>query len=229
MEGMRKPEPEIYQLTLDRLGVPGSQAVFLDDIPGNLRPAETFGISTILVREQAAAVTELQELLGRDLGHVPGTEKVRPGMELDEKAVAGYFSSTLGLGDGPIRIKQFQHGQSNPTYLVQFQGRTLQLHNFETLMISGQNFVLRKKPPGKLLPGAHAIEREYRVMDALGKHGVPIPPLHGLCEDPGVLGTPFYMMSYVSGRIFKDPSLPSITPEARTKVYAAMNRTIAQV
>jgi len=72
--------------------VAGSQAVFLDDIPGNLRPAETFGISTILVREQAAAVTELQQLLGRDLGHVPGTEKVRPGMELDEKAVAGYFS-----------------------------------------------------------------------------------------------------------------------------------------
>ena len=125
MEGMRKPEPEIYELTLDRLGVAGCQAVFLDDIPGNLRPAETLGISTILVRQQAAAVTELQQLLGRNLGHIPGTEKVRRGMELNEKAVADYFSSTLGVGDGPVRIKQFQHGQSNPTYLVQFQGRNL--------------------------------------------------------------------------------------------------------
>merc|ERR1711971_1202535 len=204
MEGMRKPEPEIYKLTLDRLGVSASQAVFLDDIPGNLRPAETLGISTILVRQQAAAVTELQELLGRDLGHIPGTEKVRRGMGLDEKAVATFLSSNLDLGEGPVRVKQFQHGQSNPTYLVQFQG---------------QNFVLRKKPPGKLLPGAHAIEREYRVMEALSKHGVPIPPLHGLCQDSTVLGTPFYIMSYV----------PGLSPEDRRKVYAAMNRTIAQI
>ena len=65
-------------------------------------------------------------------------------------------------------MKQFQHGQSNPTYLVQMDGRKL---------------VLRKKPPGKLLPGAHAIEREFKVMNALGKQGVPVPPLHGLCED----------------------------------------------
>ena len=93
----------------------------------------------------------------------------------------------------------------------------------------GQNFVLRKKPPGKLLPGAHAIEREYRVMEALSKHGVPMPPLHGLCTDSSVLGTPFYLMSYVPGRIFKDPSLPGLSPADRRKVYAAMNRTIAQV
>ena len=67
-----------------------------------------------------------------------------------------------------MKVKQFQHGQSNPTYLVQMDGRKL---------------VLRKKPPGKLLPGAHAIEREFKVMNALGKQGVPVPPLHGLCED----------------------------------------------
>ena len=66
-------------------------------------------------------------------------------------------------------------------------------------------------------------------MEALSKHGVPIPPLHGLCQDSSVLGTPFYLMSYVPGRIFKDPSLPGLSPEDRRKVYAAMNRTIAQV
>ena len=70
---------------------------------------------------------------------------------------------------GPMKVKQFQHGQSNPTYLVQMDSK---------------NYVLRKKPPGKLLPGAHAIEREYKIMSALGKHGVPVPPMHGLCEDP---------------------------------------------
>ena len=66
-------------------------------------------------------------------------------------------------------------------------------------------------------------------MEALSKHGVPIPPLHGLCQDSSVLGTPFYLMSYVPGRIFKDPSLPGLSSEDRRKVYAAMNRTIAQV
>jgi len=89
--------------------------------------------------------------------------------------------------------------------------------------------VLRKKPPGKLLPGAHAVEREYRIMEALGRQGVPIPPLHGLCEDESVLGTPFYLMSYVSGRIYKEPSLPGLTSWERGQVYTAMNRTIAQI
>ena len=70
--------------------------------------------------------------------------------------------------------------------------------------------MLRKKPPGKLLPGAHAIEREYLVMEALGRAGVPSPPLHGLCEDSSILGTPFYLMSFVPGRIFKNPALPGL-------------------
>jgi acyl-CoA dehydrogenase family protein 10 len=89
--------------------------------------------------------------------------------------------------------------------------------------------VLRKKPPGKLLPGAHAIEREYRVMEAVGRHGVPTPALHGLCQDPAILGTPFYVMSYVPGRIHKNPALPGLEPSERRAVYSAMNRTIAQI
>ena len=224
VEGMRKPEAAIYQLALARLGVPAEQAVFLDDIPGNLRPAEALGVTTVLVRQQAAAVAELQQVLGRDLGHVLGTERVRRGMELDTAAVAAYLGTTLGQGQGEVRIKQFQHGQSNPTYLVQFQGALS-----HPPISSGKDYVLRKKPPGKLLPGAHAIEREFRVMEALGRAGVPSPPLHGLCEDPSILGTPFYLMSYVPGRIFKNPALPGLEPQARTAVYAAMNRTIAQV
>ena len=194
IEGTRKPEPRIYSLTLERLGISGEEAVFLDDIPGNLRPAAAMGIETILVRDPPSALASLQDVLGRDLGHVTGTSRVRKGMGLDHGAVAGYMSKHLGLGEGEVRIKQFQHGQSNPTYLVQFLGN---------------NYVLRKKPPGKLLPGAHAIEREYRIMEALGRHGVPAPPLHGLCEDPTILGTPFYLMSYVEGRIHKVLLSPS--------------------
>ena len=125
VEGMRKPEGAIYQLALARLGVPADQAVFLDDIPGNLRPAEALGVTTVLVRQPAAAVVELQQVLGRDLGHVPGTERVRRGMELDTAAVAAYLGNTLGQGQDEVRVKQFQHGQSNPTYLVQFQGAPL--------------------------------------------------------------------------------------------------------
>ena len=213
VEGMRKPESRIYRRTLERLGVAGSEAVFLDDIPANLRPAEELGIATVLVKEPAAALVRLQEVLGRDLGHVPGTEKVRRGMELDKGAVREYMAS-LGRGDGEVRLKQFQHGQSNPTYLVQFQGR---------------DYVLRKKPPGSLLAGAHAIEREYRVMAALAEAGLPVPAQHGLCEDSAILGTPFYLMDYVAGRIYKDPSLPGLLPEDRRKVYSAMNKTLAQI
>lgn len=136
-------------------------------------------------------------------------------MEIDKENVKRYLIAKLGLGeDGEIHIKQFEHGQSNPTYLVEYLGN---------------KYVLRKKPPGKLLPGAHAIEREYKVMEALGKHGVPIPTMHGLCEDSSIIGTPFYLMSYISGKIYKDPSLPGLEPETRRKIYRAMNETIAKI
>ena len=75
--------------------------------------------------------------------------------------------------------------------------------------------VVRKKPPGKLLPGAHAVEREYRVIEALGRAGVPVPKLIALCTDEEVLGTPFYLMEYVKGKIYKDPALPGVSREDR--------------
>jgi len=212
--GMRKPEAAIYKYTLDKLGVAGEEAVFLDDIAGNLTPAEELGITTIKVTDVPSALVELQGVMDMDLGHVPGTSKIRKGMGVDQATLKKYLVESLHLNEGPMRVKQFQHGQSNPTYLVQMDGKSL---------------VLRKKPPGKLLPGAHAIEREYKIMNALGKQGVPVPPLHGLCQDDSVLGTPFYMMDYVAGKIYKDPSLPGIDKESRKKVYAAMNKTIAKI
>ena len=95
---------------------------------------------------------------------------------------------------------------------------------------SPREVVLRKKPPGKLLPGAHAVEREYRVIEALGRAGVPVPKLVGpICTDDTVLGTPFYLMEYVKGRIFKDPALPGLSEPDRAAVYSAMNGVLAKI
>ncbi|MBK6867631.1 MAG: phosphotransferase [Burkholderiales bacterium] len=111
-----------------------------------------------------------------------------------------------------LRIEQFQGGQSNPTYRI----------------CSGEQcWILRRKPPGKLLPSAHAIEREFRIMQALADTEVPVPRMLGLCEDPAVIGTAFYMMEYLAGRILWEPTLPGMTPSERTAHYAEINRVIA--
>jgi len=212
--GMRKPEPEIYTHTLEKLKMAASDVVFLDDIGSNVAAANKLGIQTIKVNDVSSALAELQELLGLDLGHRPGTSPVRPGMELDPEPLKDYLCK-LGYSADDLSIKQFSHGQSNPTYLL--------------CGLEGTNLVLRKKPPGKLLPGAHAVEREFQVMSALGKSGVPVPKLIDLCHDVSVVGTPFYIMEYVDGRILKDPSLPGLSKEDRTKVYTAMIDVLAKI
>jgi len=211
--GMRKPEEAIYQHTLRTLGVEADEAVFLDDIASNLKPASRMGISTIKVNDVTSALGELQTLLEVDLGVTPGTSRIRRGMEIDQARLERYLADKLNI-TGSMTLRQFQHGQSNPTYLIRNGDRKI---------------VLRKKPPGKLLPGAHAIEREYKVMEALSKYDVPVPTLLDLCEDTSIIGTPFYLMDYVDGKIYKDPSLPGLSPEARGKVYSAMNQTIAKI
>ncbi|RLN95184.1 hypothetical protein BBJ28_00005751 [Nothophytophthora sp. Chile5] len=128
---------------------------------------------------------------------------------LDAPALEAYIHSRLGASHGAIAaIKQFQHGQSNPTYLVTMAG-------------SGARWVLRKKPHGKILPSAHAVEREYRMLAALEHTDVPVPRAVLLCEDPRVLGTAFYLMEYVEGRIFQNPSLPGIKPMYRYAMYSS--------
>eukprot|EP00741_Cyanophora_paradoxa_P011685 tig00020563_g11289.t1 len=116
---------------------------------------------------------------------------------------------------GGLRVGQFSNGQSNPTYFVQ----------------AGEHaYVLRKKPAGKLLPSAHAVEREFRVMRALGRlTTVPVPEAILLCEDPAVIGTPFFLMRYERGRLFQDPSLPGMEPAERAAVYESMGDTLAKL
>jgi aminoglycoside phosphotransferase (APT) family kinase protein len=130
----------------------------------------------------------------------------------DVAALDGYLRDAIAGYSGKLQVDRFSGGQSNPTFL---------------LHAGGVKYVLRKKPEGQLLPSAHAVEREYRVMSALRGSGVPVPPTRCLCEDPAVIGTPFFVMAHVEGRIFWDPTLPSLTKSARAAVYDDMNRVIA--
>ncbi|XP_066545984.1 acyl-CoA dehydrogenase family member 10 isoform X2 [Amia ocellicauda] len=213
IEGICKPDPRIYQLCVDRLGVLPQDAVFLDDVGQNVKAAAQLGIRSIKVEDPLTAIEELQGLLGFSLsGFVPGT--ISPTMELPTDRLRQYLQNTLSLGATALDLRQFSHGQSNPTYLVSIGGRQL---------------VLRKKPPGPLLPSAHAVEREFRVLKALGKAGIPVPKVIALCEDSSVIGTPFYLMDYCPGRIFKDPLLPGMTSEERKEVYKAMSRVLCQI
>ncbi|HXA36330.1 MAG TPA: phosphotransferase [Steroidobacteraceae bacterium] len=113
---------------------------------------------------------------------------------------------------GPVDVRQFAGGQSNPTFLIES---------------ANHRYVLRRKPPGKLLPSAHAVDREYRVIMALAGTDVPVARAYGLCEDPAVIGTAFYVMDYVEGRLFWDAALPEVANTERRAIYAEMTRVIA--
>ncbi|RMZ56216.1 hypothetical protein APUTEX25_002406 [Auxenochlorella protothecoides] len=139
---------------------------------------------------------------------------VSPAMRLDEAALSAYLRKTLGskAPAGPLEISQFSHGQSNPTYF---------------LKAGGQRFVLRKQPPGKVLQSAHAVDREHLIMSRLANTPVPVPRMMAMCNDPSVLGTPFYIMEHVQGHIYENPGMESAPPEHRSTVYQAMAETLA--
>ena len=143
-----------------------------------------------------------------------GTMPVRAAHEIDRDALCAYLERHLEGFRGPIEIEQFRGGQSNPTYRVS---------------AAAGRYVVRRKPPGKLLPSAHAVEREYRVLAALQGTGVPAPRVFALCEDAGVIGTPFYVMEHVEGRVHWEPWLPGRAPAFRGAVFDAMNDGIARL
>ena len=142
------------------------------------------------------------------------TTPVRAGFGLDEASLARWMSEHVAGYGGPLHVEQFKGGQSNPTY---------------KLVTPQAQYVLRRKPPGQLLPGAHAVDREARVMMALCKTGFPVPAIHALCNDDAVLGTPFYVMDLVEGRIFWDAGLPEVSRTDRPAYFDAMNRTLADL
>ncbi len=133
-------------------------------------------------------------------------------LKFDETALALYMRDHVEGFDGPLTVEKFKGGQSNPTYLLTTPAR---------------KYVLRRKPPGKLLPSAHAVEREYRVMSALGPLGFPVPKTFANCEDDSVIGTAFFIMDFVDGRIFWDASLPDVAKAERSALFFDLVDTIA--
>jgi aminoglycoside phosphotransferase (APT) family kinase protein len=143
-----------------------------------------------------------------------GVTAVRAGFAIDEDALGRWMSAHVSDFAGPIVVEQFRGGQSNPTYRI---------------TTGNGRYVLRRKPPGPILKGAHAIEREAQVLQALAGTGVPVPQVHGLCADPAVIGSPFYVMSLVEGRIFWDATIPGVAADERAALFDAMNQTLAQL
>ncbi len=142
------------------------------------------------------------------------TAEVREQHRFDVGALDRYMREHVPAFAGPLTVTQFRGGQSNPTY---------------HLVAGGKEYVLRRKPPGKLLPSAHAVDREYRVITALGTTGFPVPRTYALCEDPEVIGTAFYVMDCVHGRVITDPKIPGLTPRERGAIYDSLNETLARL
>jgi len=143
-----------------------------------------------------------------------GTGPVRDAHRFDEVALARWMSAHVPGYAGPLAVEQFKGGQSNPTY---------------KLVTPERCYVLRRKPPGDLLKGAHAVEREARVLEALHAAEFPVAKVHGLCTNDDVIGTWFYVMEMVEGRVFWDATFPDVPCAQRPDYFDAMNATIAQL
>jgi aminoglycoside phosphotransferase (APT) family kinase protein len=143
-----------------------------------------------------------------------GTKEVAASLAIDPKRLESYLSERLHDFAGPLALRQFKGGQSNPTYLIETPARS---------------YVLRRKPPGKLLPSAHAVDREYRVIGALHAQQFPVAQPLLYCDDSAVVGTPFYLMAHVAGRVIWEPHIPNASAKERGAIYDAMNATLARL
>ncbi|MBI5258579.1 MAG: phosphotransferase [Burkholderiales bacterium] len=146
--------------------------------------------------------------------HFTGTREVSSSHAFDVPRLEAWLTANMNGFQGPLTVEQFKGGQSNPTY---------------KLITPARAYVMRSKPGpvAKLLPSAHAIEREFRVMSALALTGVPVARMHMLCEDESIIGRAFYVMEFMAGRVLWDQSLPGMTTDERSAIYDEMNRVIA--
>jgi aminoglycoside phosphotransferase (APT) family kinase protein len=155
-------------------------------------------------------VAEAAEQSAQDLNS--GTKPVDPRHAIDEVKLAAWLEANVEGYVGPLEVRQFKGGQSNPTY---------------QLVTPARKYVLRRKPPGKLLPSAHAVDREYKVISSLNKTGFPVAKAYALCLDEDVIGTIFYVMENVEGRILWDGTLPDYQPAERRAIYEVQIDTLA--
>ena len=143
-----------------------------------------------------------------------GTKNVDEKLKIDSANLQPWIDEYVPNAGNIKAIEQFKGGQSNPTYKI---------------ITESKNLVLRRKPPGKLLPSAHAVDREYKVITALYETGVPVPKTYGLCEDDDVAGTAFFIMDFLDGDLFWDPMIPTMTNRDRTQIYKNKNKTLAKL
>jgi|TARA_B100001540_G_scaffold288197_1_gene283224 aminoglycoside phosphotransferase (APT) family kinase protein len=143
-----------------------------------------------------------------------GTKDVDERLKIDSANLQSWIDEYVPNAGKIKAIEQFKGGQSNPTYKI---------------ITESKNLVLRRKPPGKLLPSAHAVDREYKVITALYDTDVPVPKTYGLCEDDDVAGTAFFVMDFLDGDLFWDPMIPSMTNRDRTEIYKNKNKTLAKL
>src|SRR5436305_429870 len=143
-----------------------------------------------------------------------GTKEVAASLRIDVARLESYLTANAEAFEGPLRVTQFRGGQSNPTYMLETPER---------------KYVLRRKPPAKLLPSAHAVDREFKAISALYPQGFPVADPIVYCADESIAGTAFYVMSYVEGRVIWVPDMPGANPKERTAVFDAMNATLAQL
>src|SRR5262249_11482947 len=143
-----------------------------------------------------------------------GTKDVASAVTFDVARLEAFLASRLPDFKGPLSVRQFKGGQSNPTYLLETPAR---------------RYVLRRKPPGKLLPSAHAVDREFRVISALHAQGFPVAAPTLYCAEADVIGTPFYVMAHVEGRVIWEPHVPDAAPAERAAIFDAMNAALAQL
>jgi aminoglycoside phosphotransferase (APT) family kinase protein len=144
----------------------------------------------------------------------PTIGEVRANNRFDVERLRAWLAPRIEGLEGPVEIAQFTRGASNPTFLITAGER---------------RFVLRKKPPGQLLASAHQVDREYRVMKALGDTGFPVPRMRVLCEDESVIGQAFYVMDFMPGRIFRDARMPGLEGAERAALYDDLNATLARL
>ena len=143
-----------------------------------------------------------------------GTKEVAENLKFDEFKLQEWFGDNIPSAGKIDKVVQFKGGQSNPTYKISS---------------TNQVFVLRRKPPGILLPSAHAVDREYKVITALQNTEVPVPKTYGLCEDADIIGTPFFVMDFLDGTVYWDLLLSEKSPQERMEIYANKNKVIAEL
>ncbi|KAF8387169.1 acds-10, partial [Pristionchus pacificus] len=214
-EGVRKPDAPIYKKAIDRLRVPANRCIFLDDLGVNCKTASGMGMKAIKVTDRSSALRQLESIFSIRLDVPPETRPLITREKLDETALRQFLAKELGVVAGKPEdfvLRRFGHGQSNPTYYVRCGTKEL---------------VLRKKPVGKVLPKAHQVDREFRVMKALGNTPVPVPKSHLYNES--LLDSPFYVMDYVRGRLYLDPSIPGVTVEQRKCLWKEAIQNLAHI